>query len=58
MNKKYKHSINRSVYMPEELISRIQEVADEQNSNFNKMLVDVLLKEFLEKQEGIERRNS
>lgn len=47
MYKRFKEKINKSVYMPVELINKIQDKADNNFSNFNKVVVEVLIKEFL-----------
>jgi len=47
MYKQFKEKSNRSVYLPIELIAMIEERAARSISCFNKVVVEVLLKEFL-----------
>lgn len=47
MYKQFREKSNKSIYLPVELIAMIEKRAEKNISSFNKIILEVLLKEFL-----------
>ncbi len=47
MYKQFREKSNKSIYLPIELIAMIEKRAEKNISSFNKIILEVLLKEFL-----------
>lgn len=57
MYKNFREKKSKCVYLPVELIDAIQERANVDYSNFNKVVAEVLLKEFLLMDNKSEKRH-